>query len=142
MAEGAQWPQTLRQGAWLHTLPHTCHKSTLIYKQLQRSSSLEAEEKSKKAARKVQNRAEVVFCRLQAGLWLEASQQSFNEASPAEVAPAGFDDKSTTELESNAGQTLQAAYTRWGHSAFPYALTIFLHLNCLLWEFLPVVACN
>ncbi|DBA97880.1 TPA: hypothetical protein ACH3X3_012736 [Trebouxia sp. C0006] len=50
--------------------------------------------------------------RLQAGLWQEASRQSLDEAPPAEVPSAGLDYKSTTELKSNARQTLQAAYTR------------------------------
>ncbi|DBB07098.1 TPA: hypothetical protein ACH3X1_011679 [Trebouxia sp. C0004] len=50
--------------------------------------------------------------RLQAGLWLEASRQSFEEALPAETPSAGFDDKPTTELGSNASKKLQAAYSR------------------------------
>lgn len=71
---------------------------------------------------KCKNRAEVYYCRLQAGLWQEANTQSLDGASPAETPSAGFDDKSTTEPESNASQTLQAAYSRWGHTAFSWPL--------------------
>jgi len=72
-----------------------------------------SKQKAKTKHEKCKNRAEVVFCRLQAGLWQEASRQSLDETPPAETPWAGFDDKSTTELESNAAsQTLQAAYTR------------------------------
>ncbi len=41
---------------------------------------------------KCKNRAKLIFCRVQAGLWLEASRQSLNEASPAEVPSDRFDD--------------------------------------------------
>ncbi|KAA6430051.1 MAG: hypothetical protein FRX49_00482 [Trebouxia sp. A1-2] len=50
--------------------------------------------------------------RLQAKLWQEASRQSLDEVAPAEAPSAGFVNKSTTELESNASSMLQAAYTR------------------------------
>ncbi|KAL0018930.1 hypothetical protein WJX79_001773 [Trebouxia sp. C0005] len=50
--------------------------------------------------------------RLQAKLWQEASRQSLDEVAQAEAPSAGFVNKSTTELESNASSMLQAAYTR------------------------------